>query len=84
MVKTWLLRIPAGDIVVGDSNCLVRVDFFNEGTWHAEHISPGEWLVRLEGGVFSEGREGHLRLYENSMIVASENQGTSLHDRRGC
>ena len=70
-VKTWLARIP-----VGDSNCLVRVSSFNLGTWHAEHASPGEWLVRLEGGYFRGGREGHWRLYENSMTVASENQDT--------
>ena len=76
-VKTWLLRIP-----VDDSNCLVRIDRF-KGTWHAEHTSPGEWLVRLEGGFFLEGREGHWRLYENSMTIASENQDT-LYGRYGC
>ena len=78
-VKTWLARIPAGD-----SNCLVQVSpFFNQGTWHAEHTSPGGWLVRLEGGGFLEGKEGHWRIYENSMTVASENQDT-LPGRLGC
>ena len=77
-VKTWLLRTP-----LGDSNCLVQLSPFNQGTWHAEHTSPGEWLVRLEGGGFLEGKEGQWRLYENSMTVASENQDT-LYGRRGC
>ena len=72
-VKTWLARIPTGD-----SNCLVRVSHRNQGTWHAEYTNPGEWLVRLEGGFFRGGREGHWRLYENSMIIASENQDTRL------
>ena len=67
-----------------NSKCLVQVDRFNEGTWHAEHTHPGEWLVRLEGGFFYDGREGHWRLYENSMTVASENQDTIIHDRFGC